>query len=82
MDSYNEVMQKFNKLQIILMNSNIDKKNIEDCKYKLCDLSKDLDIIKIYVRDLAATAAETITAGQAANNRLGNTPQQPAKAME
>ena len=82
MDSYTEVMQKFKKLQMILRNSNINEKNIEGCKYKLCDLSKDLDIIKIYVRDLATTAAQTSAAGQAANNCLGNAPQQPAKAME
>ena len=74
MEIYKEVVDKFQELYIEIKSVKITAENINNCKIKLCDLSKDLDTIKFYISDLSATAAEASSSGQTSHNILYHTP--------
>ena len=74
MEMYKEVVDKCQELYIEIKNAKITAENINNCKVKLCALSKDLDTIKFYISDLSATAAEASSSGQTAHNILYHTP--------
>ena len=76
MEVYAETILKLKTIKKRLKNCNINSNNINDCLYKLNALSKDLDQIILYIKDLATTAAEVPTR-QAPNKALNNTPTAP-----
>ena len=74
MEVYDEIIIKFKELCHQLERCPINKENIEGCLLKLHAFSKDLDMIQFFIRDLSATAANTITTGKTANNTFHTTP--------
>jgi len=76
---YYELITKFNILQQELENCPITEQNIEGCLLKIHALSKDLDMIRFFIRDLSTAAAKTITTGQTTNNAFNTTPENARK---
>ena len=76
---YYELMAKFNILQQELENCPINEENIEGCLLKLHALSKDLDMIRYFIRDLSTAATQTITTGQTTNNTFDTAPENARK---
>ena len=79
MEVYEEIIQKSQSNLLLLKNININKDNITYCLIKINALSKDLDTIRFYIRDLTTTAANAITTRQTANQTFNNTPTAAAK---
>ena len=54
MDLQKEIMDKLTECITKIKNLKINKFNIEELKYKLCPLSKDIDMLDFHIKDIVA----------------------------
>ena len=59
MEVYEEVLAAIQELEVEFKNTQIMTQNIGQCLPKLHALAEDLKVVKQYIFDLRATAAET-----------------------